>query len=151
MKEKSIKILLVVGILFVMFIYFNYDKVSSDETLSIDNISVKTEELGYVRLIDGNLDYNINFDKVGQEFIFSFDIKNDTLFDMNINNINITGVSDWMSYRIYDTEGHDIIGNRVLKKNNKQKVYVALKYTKNIADFADKTCNMGISMKVTRV
>ena len=135
----------------MLFIYHNYDRITTEETVSIEDVTVKTEDLGYVKMLDGNLNYKINFNKLGQEFIFSFDLKNDNTFDMNVKKINITGVSDWVDYRIYDMNGNSIGDNLVIKKNTKQKVYVALKYTKNIDTVEDKTCKMGISLKVSMI
>ena len=151
MKERTIKILLVLGIFILGFMYFNYDRVTSDETITIENVAVKTKDLGYVKVINGNIDYNIKFNKIGEEFIFSFDLKNDNIFDMNINKINITGTSDWLDYRIYDSNGNNISKDLVIKKNTKQKVYVALKYVKKINNLDNDMCKMGIDLKVSKV
>lgn len=151
MNERTIKILLVLGIFILGFMYFNYDRVTSDETITIENVAVKTKDLGYVKVINGNIDYNIKFNKIGEEFIFSFDLKNDNIFDMNINKINITGTSDWLDYRIYDSNGNNISKDLVIKKNTKQKVYVALKYVKKINNLDNDMCKMGIDLKVSKV
>ena len=151
MKERTIKILLVLGIFILGFMYFNYDRVTSDETITIENVAVKTKDLGYVKVINGNIDYNIKFNKIGEEFIFSFDLKNDNIFDMNINKINITGTSDWLDYRIYDSNGNNISKDLVIKRNTKQKVYVALKYVKKINNLDNDMCKMGIDLKVSKV
>ena len=151
MKERTIKILLVLGIFILGFMYFNYDRVTSDETITIENVAVKTKDLGYVKVINGNIDYNIKFNKIGEEFIFSFDLKNDNIFDMNINKINITGTSDWLDYRIYDSNGNNISKDLVIKRNTKQKVYVALKYVKKINNLDNDRCKMGIDLKVSKV
>ena len=149
MKRDNIKYLLIFGIFAFIFIYFSYDRVSSSDTIKIQNLEVKTADLGYVRLINDNIDYNINFNKVGEEFIFSFDLTNDTKFDMCLNKINITGLGNWLSYRIYDINGNNISDKEIIKKNSMKKVFVLLKYEH--VNIENNIAKMAFNIKVTKV
>ena len=152
MKERLIKLGLVLGIIVLTFLYFNYDKkIIDNESVSIANVDVYTKELGDVSLIDNNLNYNINFNKVGDEFVFSFDIRNDTMFDMNINKVSITGLNDWIDFKVIDEDGKIIRKNMIIKKNTFKKVFVSLKYVQEIDSIEDVSWQMGIDVKVSRI
>ena len=151
MKDFWLKTLLLFGFIGMCFLYFNYDKDIKEESVTIDNIDVETKELGSVTLIDGNLNYDINFNKVGEEFIFSFDVRNDSSFKMGISNIEITGVSECIEYKVYDINGNSVEKNLIIEKNSLKKVFVALKYAKEIGTFDNIQWAMGIDMKVSRV
>ena len=152
MKERLIKLGLVLGIIVLTFLYFNYDKkIIDNESVSIANVDVYTKELGDVSLIDNNLNYNINFNKVGDEFVFSFDIRNDTMFDMNINKVSITGLNDWIDFKVIDEDGKIIRKNMIIKKNTFKKVFVSLKYVQEINSIEDVSWQMGIDVKVSRI
>ena len=152
MKERLIKLGLVLGIIVLTFLYFNYDKkIIDNESVSIANVDVYTKELGDVSLIDNNLNYNINFNKVGDEFVFSFDIRNDTMFDMNINKVSITGLNDWIDFKVIDEDGKIIRKNMIIKKNTYKKVFVSLKYVQEINSIEDVSWQMGIDVKVSRI
>ena len=152
MKERLIKLGLVLGVIILTFLYFNYDKkIIDNESVSIANVDVYTKELGDVSLIDNNLNYNINFNKVGDEFVFSFDIRNDTMFDMNINKVSITGLNDWIDFKVIDEDGKIIRKNMIIKKNTFKKVFVSLKYVQEIDSIEDVSWQMGIDVKVSRI
>jgi hypothetical protein len=152
MKERLIKLGLVLGVIVLTFLYFNYDKkIIDNESVSIANVNVYTKELGDVSLIDNNLNYNINFNKVGDEFVFSFDIRNDTMFDMNINKVSITGLNDWIDFKVIDEDGKIIRKNMIIKKNTFKKVFVSLKYVQEINSIEDVSWQMGIDVKVSRI
>lgn len=152
MKERLIKLGLVLGVIVLTFLYFNYDKkIIDNESVSIANVDVYTKELGDVSLIDNNLNYNINFNKVGDEFVFSFDIRNDTMFDMNINKVSITGLNDWIDFKVIDEDGKIIRKNMIIKKNTFKKVFVSLKYVQKINSIEDVSWQMGIDVKVSRI
>jgi hypothetical protein len=152
MKERLIKLGLVLGVIVLTFLYFNYDKkIIDNESVSIANVDVYTKELGDVSLIDNNLNYNINFNKVGDEFVFSFDIRNDTMFDMNINKVSITGLNDWIDFKVIDEDGKIIRKNMIIKKNTFKKVFVSLKYVQEINSIEDVSWQMGIDVKVSRI
>ena len=149
MKKEKVGILLFVGILGLLFLNFRFDRVLVSDTVKIENVVVKNTELGYVKLQDNNFDYNINFNQLGDEFVFSFDINNDTNFDMNISKIKVTGVNDWVTYKVFDNDRTDLNKGFIMKKGMVKTIYISLRYDKEIeSDYAD--CQLGIDLKVTR-
>ena len=68
----------------ITIIYSNIDKtvalsdssVSSINTVYMDNVEVITKDTGNAYLQNGNITYDVNFNKPGEKFTFSFDIIN---------------------------------------------------------------------------
>ena len=135
------KKILIYGALIIIFITFFCSKVDKNEVLStsmaatmdniyIDNLEVITKNTGTASLKNGGITYDINFNKPGESFKFSFDIVNPTSYNMFIKKLKVTGTDnvDFLSYSIKDNKGNMIKKDDKIKKGFVKKIYITIDY-----------------------
>lgn len=126
-------------ILFVItFIYSRIDKVSllsnsntyGMNNVYFDNLEVLSRDTGYAKLEGNNITYDIDFDKPGDVFKFSFDIINPTRNNMYINTLKVTGTDsiNYLSYSINYEDGRKVNIDDMINRETMKKVIITINY-----------------------
>ena len=126
-------------ILFVItFIYSKIDKVSllsssnayGMNNVYFDNLEVLSKDTGYAKLEGSNITYDIDFDKPGDTFKFSFDIINPTRNNMYINTLKVTGTDsiNYLSYSVNYEDGKKVNIDDMINKETMKKVVITINY-----------------------
>ena len=135
------KKILLYGVIIIIFIMFFCSKVDKVEVLStsmaatmdnvyFDNLEVLTKDTGTASIKNSGITYDINFNKPGEKFMFSFDIVNPTSYNMFVRKLKVTGTDkiSFLSYNIKDDKGNFIKKDDVITKRNLKKVYITIIY-----------------------
>ena len=157
--KNNIVLFSVIFITIITILYSNIDKtvalsdssVSSINTVYMDNVEVITKDTGNAYLQNGNITYDVNFNKPGEKFTFSFDIINPLNNNMYIRKLKVTGIDDvsFLSYYVKDIDGNSINKNDLINKNSRKKVFITIDYSEDYIPLEDTVIDLGLDIDIS--
>ena len=121
---------LVVGVLFFVGILFEgyaIDNVKNDKGIYYDN--VKYSENVKLNDVNGlNIDYNAELLAPGDFYELTFDVVNDSLYDVSFADITINDDDDYIDFDLTYSDGNSIKLGDVLKKGEKKQLKYKVLY-----------------------
>ena len=157
--KNNIVLFSVIFITIITILYSNIDKtvalsdssVSSINTVYMDNVEVITKDTGNAYLQNGNITYDVNFNKPGEKFTFSFDIINPLNNNMYIRKLKVTGIDDvsFLSYYVKDIDGNSINKNDLINKYSRKKVFITIDYSEDYIPLEDTVIDLGLDIDIS--
>ena len=157
--KNNIVLFSVIFIAIITILYSNIDKtvalsdssVSSINTVYMDNVEVITKDTGNAYLQNGNITYDVNFNKPGEKFTFSFDIINPLNNNMYIRKLKVTGIDDvsFLSYYVKDIDGNSINKNDLINKYSRKKVFITIDYSEDYIPLEDTVIDLGLDIDIS--
>jgi hypothetical protein len=157
--KNNILLFASIFLIIITVIYSNIDKTvalsdsntSSINTIYMDNLKVLTKDTGNAYLKNGNISYDVNFNKPGEKFTFSFDIVNPLSNDMYIRKLKVTGIDNisFLSYYVKDINGSNIKSNEIISKNNRKKVFITIDYSEDYLPLEDTVIDLGLDIDIS--